>query len=116
MDSYWIQHVWAKIYIGDKAHQIDVVFNPLKDMGMDAQYTLTLRDKWDSMIDTEEEQSDYDAIQHTFALYQSKGSEAALTHLANNLNHAQQWKIILNRLSTLPTFTSVNKYRIILGV
>lgn len=112
-DCYWILHVWNKIQIEDKAHQIDVTYRVLN---MPQQYTFTLTDKWESLIDTEEEQKDYDDIQETFTLYQTRGAKAALVHLANNLNHAPQWKMILDRLSTLPTFKPVKKYRKILCV
>jgi hypothetical protein len=33
-DKYWILHIWNKIYLAAKEHQIDILKNPAKETGL----------------------------------------------------------------------------------
>jgi hypothetical protein len=109
-DTYWNLHVWSKIVIEGESHQIDVTGRAPELKDMTIEYTLSLRDKWKSLIDTDEEQKDYDEVTKTFAIYQTHGTRKALVYLANRLNHAERWKIIVRQLCTLPTFRTIKRH------
>jgi hypothetical protein len=112
-DTYWVLHVWNKIHLSGKEHQIDVVKNPAKEMGFDTQYTLVLKDKWQSIIDTTKEQQDHDNIVEFMNIYQQGGRDAALMHLKENRWKGvdDTWKKIFDETSHLKTFKSIKKYK-----
>ena len=100
-----------------KSHQIDVSYCPSKEiMGIDTknQYTLTLCDKWESLIDTKEEQEDYDQVTEFYRIYKKEGVESALAYFSKHRNHVNQFKFIFDCVSKLKTFSSIHKYRYIL--
>lgn len=109
-DIYWVLHVWIMININDDVRQIDITHNPLKEIGRNMQYSRSLNDKWKSLIDIDKEQDDYDNIIEFYSLYETKGVENALAYIANKMEHKHQWKVIINHLSTLPTFTTIKNH------
>lgn len=86
MDTYWVLHVWNKVHLDGKEYQIDVVKSSAKEMGFGTAYTLVLKPKWQSVIDTKE-QSDHDNIVEFMNIYTQDGRGAALSHLKEN-----RWK------------------------
>lgn len=115
-DTFWKLHIWTKININGMIYQIDVVHNLLKEIGGKLEYTLTLNDKWVSLIDTEQEKKDYDQVMEMYSLYQEHGVNHALAYIGNIMQHKQQWRLIINRLSTLPTFSTIKKHTEILSL
>lgn len=115
-NKYWILHIWNKIYINNKTHQINITYSPSKEMGIDLkqQYTLTLCDKWETLIDTKEEQNDYDQVSEFYRLYKEQRIESALAYFSKHRKHVKQFEIIFDYVSKLKTFSSIQKYRYIL--
>lgn len=112
-DTCWVLHVWNKVYLSGKEHQIDIVKNPAKEMGFNTQYTFVLKNKWKSVIDTEKEQIDHDNIVKFMDIYQQNGRDAALKHLKDNRWKGvdDTWMKIFDEVSHLKTFKSIKKYK-----
>lgn len=115
-NKHWILHVWTKIHINTKTHQIDMVPNPAKEMGIRIQYTLILNDKWGSIIDTDEEQADHDAVIKAYNYYQENGYKKTLLYLSKHAftdkdEVIARWNALFKDIRPLKTFSTINKYK-----
>lgn len=115
---HWVLHVWNKVHLDEKEYQIDVVKNPLKVMGFGTEYTLVLKPKWQSLIDTEEEQLDHDNIVEFMKIYHETGRDVALEYLKDKRCKDMDgtWMKIFDEASHLKTFKSIKKYKNVMFV
>lgn len=112
-DTYWVLHIWNRVHVSDQVRQIDVVHSVAKEMGFTTQYTFVLKDKWKSVVDTKEEQMNYNNIIEFFRLYQEDGRENAIKYLSRNRDKRvdEAWMAIFDRVACLRTFQSIGKYK-----
>lgn len=109
-DTYWVLHIWNKVHL-PQVRQIDVVHSVAKKMGFRTQYTFVLKDKWKSVVDTKEEQLNYNNIVEFFRRYQESGREEAIKYLSRNRDESvdETWMAIFDRVACLRTFQSIGK-------
>jgi hypothetical protein len=112
-NEHWALHIWNKIYLQGAEHQIDIVYNPLKEAGIQVGYALKLEDKWKSLIDTKKEQKDYNNIVQVYEYYHKHGGNKTMKYLSNHQNKSRNdvWRKIFTYAARLRTFRSIIKYR-----
>jgi hypothetical protein len=117
-DTYWMQHMWTNVHLSGKKRLVDIMDNPATKAGIAVQYVSVLKDKWRSVVETDEQQLDRDKITDLMKIYRQSGYNAALKHVRDNRckEFDEAWIKIFDEASHLKTFKSIKKYEYMLFV